>query len=302
MNRYFQNKFIVILFAFIFACSCKTEKQQKQGKKEESNVTKEEIDTSTVLLKYNETLFILPSPHQISLQIEKNDIDFNKNLLNSVESYKKYNTNFKQALNIGVYGSDLGYMNAYERGSDGISYLSVIKRLSDDLGIRGAVDGHKFKKIEENMENQDSLIYYMSSIYQSIDSYLKRNNRRDIGALIIAGGWIESVYLLSHAAIESDNSILINRLGEQKQPLNNLIELLSSYYYDSEKYTNLIDSLVDLSYEYDGIISNYYYKEPKVYPDKQLTVIQSETNMVISEYHLRTISKKIEMIRNKIIE
>ena len=299
MSSYFQYKHIVFILVLLSVCCCKSEKQQKP---DEKDITKEKIDTSAVLLKYNETLFILPSPHQITHKIENNNVEFNKDLLNPVESYKKYNTNFKQALNIGVYGSDLGYMNAYEQGTDGISYLSVIKKLSEDLGIRGAIDGHKFQKIEENMKNQDSLIYYMSCAYQSIDSYLKQNNRKEIGALIIAGGWIESVYLLSKAAVESNSNQLINRLGEQKQPLNNLIELLSSYYYDSEKYTELIDLLVDLAYEYDGIISNYYYNEPQVFPDKHLTIIQSETNVVISEYHLRTISNKIEKIRNKIIE
>ncbi|MGM0496616.1 MAG: hypothetical protein ACQESJ_01735 [Bacteroidota bacterium] len=299
MSSYFHYTYIAFFFALLFVFSCKSEKQEKP---EEKDVSKEEIDTSAVLLKYNETLFILPSPHQITLQIEKNNVDFNKDLLNSVENYNRYNTNFKQALNIGVYGSDLGYINAYKQGSDGVSFLSVIKKLAEDLGVRGALDGQKFQQIEENMENKDSLIYYTSSAYKSIDSYLKRNNRKEIGALIIAGGWIESVYLLSRAAVESNNQTLINRLGEQKQPLNNLIELLSSYYYDSEKYTRLIDSLVDLAYEYDGIISNYYYKEPQVFPEEQLTVIQSETNVVISKYHLRTIADKIEKIRNKIIE
>jgi hypothetical protein len=142
----------------------------------------------------------------------------------------------------------------------------------------------------------------MSSTYRLIDSYLKKNDRKEIGALIIAGGWIESVYILSQAILESNNRNLINRLGEQKHPLNNLIELLSSYYYDSDKYTSLIDSLVDLAYEYDGIMYNYYYEEPKIYPEKKLTVVQSRSNVVISKYHIQSIAGKIEKIRNKIIE
>jgi hypothetical protein len=299
MHRILQQKYIVYLFVLIIAYACKPD---KDGETEQSNVSKEEIDTSAVLLKYNETLFTVPSPYQATRQLEKNDIALNKNLLNSIDNYKKYNTSFKQALNIGIYGTDLGYLNVYGQSTDCISYFTAIKKLSEDLGIKGAIDAVKLKKIEKNLQSQDSLLYYMSSTYRLIDSYLKKNDRKEIGALIIAGGWIESVYILSQAVLESNNRDLINRLGEQKHPLNNLIELLSSYYYDSDKYTNLIDSLVDLAYEYDGIMYNYYYKEPEIYPEKKLTVIRSNSNVVISKYHIQSIANKIEKIRNKIIQ
>lgn len=299
MHRILQQKYIVFLFILIFAYACKPD---QGGKTEQSNVSKDEIDTSAVLLKYNETLFTVPSPYQATSILEKNDIALNKSLLNSVNNYKRYNTSFKQALNIGVYGTDLGYLNIYGQSTDCISYFSVIKKLSEDLGIKGALDAQKLNRIEKNIQNKDSLLYYMSSTYRLIDSYLKKNDRKEIGALIIAGGWIESVYLLSQAILESNNRNLINRLGEQKHPLNNLIELLSSYYYDSDKYTSLIDSLVDLAYEYDGIMYNYYYEEPRIYPDKKLTVVQSRSNVVISKYHIQSIAGKIKKIRNKIIE
>jgi hypothetical protein len=158
------------------------------------------------------------------------------------------------------------------------------------------------QEIENKITQQDSLLYFLTNTYRLFDSYLKKNNRKEMGALIIAGGWIESLYILSKTIENKPKRQLINRLGEQKQPLNNLIELLSSYYYESDNYTQLIDSLVDLAYAYDGIIYNYYYNEPEVYPDKHLTVIKSKSNVVLSEYHLRNIAKKIENIRNKIID
>jgi hypothetical protein len=90
-------------------------------------------------------------------------------------------------------------------------------------------------------------------------------------------------------------------LGEQKYVLDHLIDLLSSYYYDSERYTQLVDALVDIAYEYDGVIYNYYYKEPLVKEDEKLTIIRSSSNVVISQYHLRTISNKLRNLRNKIV-
>ena len=290
--------FLIGVWVVLFVSCAKDNKETN----DKTDSPKKEIDTTTVLLKYNETVFTMPSPYQATYTIREQNIDFNQNLLNSVENYKKYNTSFKQALNVGVYGTDLGYLSLYDQNTISISYFSAIKKLSEDLGINNAVDQRKLKKIENNIKNKDSLLFFLSNTYRLFDQYLKNNSRKEIGALIIAGGWIESIYILSQTILHSNNRSLINRLGEQKHPLNNLIELLSSYYYNSEKYKNLTDALVDLAYEFDGIIYNYYYEEPEVHPENKRTVIKSSSNVVISEYHLKTIADKIAKLRQNIIE
>ncbi len=287
---------LIILMAFLLSCK----KDQKKNK-QDSQVEKEKIDKSTVILKYNESLFTIPSPYQATYTIKENNIKFNEELLNPEENYKSYTTNFKQALNIGVYGTDLGYLTIYNQNTSTISYFNIVKKISEELGLHQALSSKQLKETEAKIEQQDSLLFFLTNTYRHFDSYLKENNRKEIGALIIAGGWIESLYILSQTIKDNPTRQLINRLGEQKQPLNNLIELLSFYYYESQNYTQLIDSLVDLAYAYDGIIYNYYYEEPEVYPEKQLTIIKSRSNVVLSEYHLRNIAKKIENIRNKII-
>ncbi len=182
-----------------------------------------------------------------------------------------------------------------------ISYFTVIKKLSQELGIHNALQINIIDKIEKNIDNQDSLLFYLTGSYRQFDSYLKSNNRKDIGVLIITGGWIESIYILSHCAVDSKNRQLINRLGEQKHPLDNLIEILSPYYYLSKDFSNLIDDLVDLAYEFDGIIYSYSYEQSEVNTEKKHTLVKSKSNVIISEYHLKTIANKISSIRNKII-
>jgi hypothetical protein len=91
-------------------------------------------------------------------------------------------------------------------------------------------------------------------------------------------------------------------LGEQKHPLDNLIEVLTPLYYKSDEYAKLIDMFIDLAYEFDGIIYSYSYKEPKIDVDNKIIYINSESRVIISEYHLDIISKKIEDIRNFMIE
>lgn len=292
------RRVFVFILAGAFIISCKTQTDEKQI---EERIPLREIDTSTVLLKINNTLFTLPSPYQASFSIRNSHINYEKSLLNLPDNVSNYSTNFKQAINVGIYGTDLGYLNIYDQVPDVISYFTVIKKLSQELGIHNALQINIIDKIEQNIDNQDSLLFYLTGTYRQFDSYLKSNNRKDIGVLIITGGWIESLYILSHCAVDSKNRQLINRLGEQKHPLDNLIEILSPYYYLSKDFSNLIDDLVDLAYEFDGIIYSYSYEQSEVNPDKKHTLVKSKSSVIISEYHLKTITNKISSIRNKLI-
>ncbi|NOQ27677.1 MAG: hypothetical protein GQ564_20120 [Bacteroidales bacterium] len=289
--------FIYIVASFVFF-SCG---QPANNQDRENRIPLEEIDTSTVLIKLSNNLFTLPSPYQATYTIKNSDIGFQKSYLNPPDNLSNYNTNFQQAINIGIYGTDLGYLNIHNQIPDVISYFTVIKRLSQELGINSAIQIELIEKIEKNIDKQDSLLYYLTNTYRQFDSYLKTNNRKDIGVLIVTGGWIESLYILSQSAVDSKNRQLINRLGEQKHPLDNLIEILSPYYYKSKDFSLLIDDLVDLAYEFDGIIYSYTYEKPKIHPDKKHTIVNSTSNVIISEYHLKTIANKISSIRNKII-
>jgi len=261
----------------------------------------EAMDTTGLLLRYHNNLFSIPSPYEAAYIIRQHDVNFRGELLNDPNRYSRYNTSFKKALNLGIYGTDLGYLNIFNRDKELHSYFKVFKSLAGDLGLRNALAPAELETVKNSFMTGDSAVYYLSSTYRKFDAYLKENNRQKMGALILAGGWIESNYVLSQMVQSSDERQLINRLGEQKYVLENLIELLSSYYYEANRYTELVDALVDIAYEYDGVIYNYYYKKPVVKEEQKLTIIRSTSNVVISEYHIRTISKKLSELRNKIV-
>jgi len=288
----------IIIFTGLSFYSCKNVSDKESA---EIKSPSQEIDTSTVLLKFNNTIFTLPSPYQATYSVKKSNLEFERSILNPPDNVSNYSTNFQQSLNIGIYGTDLGYLNIYDQVPEVISYFTVIKKLSSELGIQNALQTNIIDKIEKNIDNQDSLLTYLTNTYKQFDSYLKNNNRKEIGALIVAGGWIESLYILSQGAVNSKNRQIINRIGEQKHPLDNLIEILSPYYYKSKEFSDLVDSLVDLAYEFDGIIYNYTYEEPEIEINKKHTLVKSTSNVIISEYHLKTIANKISSIRNKII-
>jgi hypothetical protein len=164
-----------------------------------------QIDSSFLqnptIVKINNRLFSIPSPFQVAILVKDNKVAFNKELLNPVQNQINYSTTFKQALNLGVYGADLSYLNIYEQLPDAAGYFAVIKVLSKELGILSTLDENTIKRIEDNSNNKDSLLYILSTIYRDADAYLFNSNRNEVGLLIIAGGWVESLYIMTQTLI-----------------------------------------------------------------------------------------------------
>ncbi len=294
----FYRVIIVLVIALPILNSCGSGSNKEQSAESKADLLP---DTLSMLVKFENSLFPLPSPYQASTLIKKKNIPFDESIASSIDNYQHFSTAFKKALNLGIYGTDLSYLNIYDRTPESISYLSVIKNLSDQLGISASFDESFFSSIEKNINNKDSLLVILSKTYRNTDSYLRVNDRKNIGSLILAGGWVESLYILTRIGKGTNDREIINRIGEQKHPLDNLIEILTPYYYKSQEFSTLIDGLIDLAYEFDGVIYTYSYKEPKIDVDKKIIYINSESRVVMSAYHLETVSKKIEAIRNQII-
>lgn len=288
---------IFAISSLLFSCNGDTKDDQVEDKIQNS------IDSNaSTLIKFDNTLFSMPSPYEIAFLVKRANLEYNKDMLNPYNKSHNYVTNFDKALNMGIYGSDLGYLTLYEQNSDAIQYFSVVKILSQELNIENAFDKKTVNRIESNIGNKDSLMYIVSTSYRKADQYLKDNNRNDIGVLVLAGGWIESTYTLAELAKQSKKTEILTRIAEQKHPLDNLIKLLSPFYNNSKEYAELTDQLIDLAYDFDGIDITYTYAAPTVDEKNKMTVINSKSEVNFTDQQLKTITEKIEKIRNNIVK
>jgi hypothetical protein len=187
-------------------------------------------------------IFSIPSPVQTAFLIKDVGVPFNSDYVNPAENVANYSSNFSKALNLGVYGADLGYLTIYEQTDGALKYLKSVRGLSKELGLEGAFDEKLAERFSSNIGNQDSMLVFVSDAYRNSDKYLKDNDKNHIAALVLAGGWIESMYIAADAAISSNNSLLIERLGDQKNPLASLIKMIGQYNNDSD-YEDLINEL-----------------------------------------------------------
>lgn len=289
--------FLLSVAAFIgFGCEGDTAKTEDQENNASEAVNLEEDQ----LLKMGGKLFSIPSPIQTASLIKDANATYNKDILNTPSKVNNYSTNFKKAVNLGVYGADLGYVTLYDQTQDAISYLTAIKSIADDIGVSSAFDVGLVQRFEQNMGNKDSLLSLVSEAYKSSDRYLKNNEQNDIGAVILAGGWIESLYFATTTASKTKNKDIVKRVGEQKTALNNLLRLLSPY-RDSANIDALVVELLELNDLYNKVNTVYTYEEPTTDEANKITTINSTSSVSVSDEQLEVISEKIMKIRTDII-
>ena len=246
-------------------------------------------------------MFSIPSPVQMSLMLKDEIGIFNEEMITDPENVSSYTTTYKKAINMGVYGADLGYSTIFENNTKALSYLSSVEGLADELGIAGAFDEALIERFIENGNNQDSMLVIMSDGYREGDKFLKDNEQHDIATLILTGGWIESLYFATTSYNQKNSQDIANRIGEQKSSLLTIIELLEDYNKD-EFYSQLIEDLKDLKIDFDQVVYNYQFINPQTVESQGLTVIKSKTSVSIDKETMDNIVAKVSVIREKLIK
>lgn len=293
------HSLILLAVVSVMATSCSNKSSKNHAK--DIDLSIQNIDSLSQTIKFSNTLFSLPSPYQLTMLVRNTGVSFNSNLLNSLENNQNYTSSFDKCVNLGVYGADLAYMSIYEQAPLIVSLFSVIKSLSNDLDLTSAFSKELVERIENNVNDKDSLMNIVSGAYRDMDVYMKETQRQREGALVLAGGWIESMYILSQLTVETKSDALAQRIGESRQPLDNLIKILSPYYHDAPEIESLLDELVELADIFAGVESQYTYVVPEIDAEKKMTIVKSVTKITISDDVLSEIAEKVSVIRESII-
>ena len=291
---------IGLIVLVLAACSSKKPDDQAFLKSLDSVQTKGTTIDEEVI---NSILQQIPSPLEISVLLKESGTKYNSNILNTTDNLSKYNSNYKKALNLGVYGTDLGYTNIYEQNQDGIKYLTSIKSLADGLNIGQFFDIETIARLAANSKNLDSLLLITTQNFNSINHYLQTQSRANLSVLLLTGGWIEAMQITCQvAAKDPKNKNLQEKIGEQKIILEQIV-LLLSFYKDDENMASLLKDLSDLKVAFDKINIIYTYKESTMKIVDGVAVIEdnSTTTINITDKDIAAITSLTNSIRNKII-
>jgi len=245
----------------------------------------------------------ISSPVEIANLLLKLDVPFSQNYLATSVDANKLSTNFDKAIKLGILGADLGYLNMYEKTGSSLDVLSSIRKLAEDIKVGQFFDFESIKRLSKNKSNLDSLLFISIDSYTKIDNYLRDNDRGQLSALMIIGVWIEGQYLATQVISKVPDKMLMDRVGEQKIILNDLIFLLVPYCNHDSEYSALCKNLQEIKDKYHDVRITYTQGDPiSVEKDGGLTVTQTETSVVeMSKEQLDGIIEITKNIRNRLV-
>lgn len=242
----------------------------------------------------------IASPIEVAALISSINIPFSTSYLADPEKLSTNTTSFEMAYSLGVLSADLGYLNMYEKTGTAVNYLASINRLADALQIGQFFDFATIKRLATSSSNLDSLMFISINSFNNMDDYLRETDRSNLSSMMIAGVWMEGLYLATQVAHQSSSEDLKSMIGEQKIILNDLL-LVLKHYKNETVIARYIEDFEEIKQVYTDVKITYEMGEPEtIEKDGMLMVIQSETSHVImSDETLEQIIELTKEIRKR---
>lgn len=246
----------------------------------------------------------IPSPLEIAVLLKQSGTNYDISLLNGTKNLSNYNSNYKKALNLGVYGTDLGYTNIYEQNQDAFEFLTAIRELADGLSIGQFFDFGVIRRLATNSRNLDSLLLITTKNFNHINASLQEQQRANLSVLLLTGGWLEALHIICQVTERNmANEELKERIGEQKIILENIMLLLSFYSDSNPNIKELADRMMELQAQFDNIEITQTYAESTLEEVNGIVTISnnSTTTINITDENIREIARITSSIRDYII-
>jgi len=272
MKKWLNSVTVALFVMLLIGTSC-----DERGAQKESDVNQVEIDsTKSTLVNISGKLFSIPSPIQTASLIDRDKAPYRIDVLADYEAIDNVPDRNMRAMNLGIFGIDMVYSSFYEDAQNALNYYKAIDQLATNLEIKSAIDKNLIKRVGANVDEPDSLILLSSKFYESLDAYLKQNDRTEIAALVLTGAWIESTML---TALSKDEAAR-EALAAQSKASATLHKLISDIELNNKVFKIELDSLNN---SFQQIEKNYKFITPEVFPEQKRTVIKSESSHNISD-------------------
>jgi hypothetical protein len=298
MKVLFNYFYITILLIIIILSGCSTNNKSLSPDNDTLSDINENHGNRVKTIFYN-----LPSPIEMTTIIGKSGAIYKPDILNPFSNVENYITSTKLALNFGTYCTDMSYVRIYDQIQLSMSYLSSIKKVYQKLNVPEEIGKTAFIRMENNMNNKDSMLQIISETTTNIDSYLKDNEQSNTSTLIISGGWIEALFI-STQIVDYDNPKnhdIINRIAEQKYSFENLLILLQSYPNDND-LKELYKMIFVLKPFFDNIKIDIEKGEIVTDESKKHTYLKSKTIINFKKSDFNEIKRIISEVRKKVVE
>lgn len=245
----------------------------------------------------------LPSPLESAMLIKSAGAIFDPKFLNPVENAKRYTTKSSQALNLGIYTCDLSFASLNDKTQLIISYMEAAKKMAEGLDILDAIDQKTQDELTDNLGNKEVLMDMISQTFLNSNSYLADNDQANLASMVLAGGWIEGLYISTQLVDlkEFKGNRLVSTIIDQKLSIGILLSLL-----DSSKGTDYVDSLIvqmnDLNKVFEKIKIKTGPVKTEIDKTTNVTVLRSEVTTDMSLEIFKELTNKVAEIRGSFVK
>jgi hypothetical protein len=261
---------LLAAFLMVSFSSCRNQKASDKDKTADTG-TEEAYDQKAEVIK-EISEYPLPTSFDVTRLLVEAGASYILNLCNPVNNVNRYISLKSKALNLGVYGADLSYAATYNQAQETMQYLDVSRELVEDLEIEAGFNDELVSSIERNIDNVDSLILIISNSFFNTYEYLASNEQDDMSILVMAGSWVEALYITTQISlISKDNSEIIDIISNQSSSLDKLLEVMAPI--------RVIDTGADI-YEALTGLQEIYQRAGTDFSPKQLDELIEKTEEI----------------------
>jgi hypothetical protein len=305
MKNIFLSKISLLgLGATLLLASCGNGNKPDGEEDQLADSTKVDTAAANANVSSNEMSYQIPSPKEMFYFIRQVGSKNNKrtDVLNSPDNAKSYGDPKSKAVNFGIYSCDLTYCSIFEIGTEAIKYFKVVKQLGDEIGVSTSVKPEMLKRLEKNMGTPDSLVEIADDMYFSSFETLQNGQQGNTLALVVAGGYIEGLYIATNLIKYDKNNPAVERIAGEKFTLENIIDFMKKYESDAG-VKDVIGKLGELKTAFDQEVTEKKAEkteEKKGKKEKKVVIGEGE-ELLMTEAQYKVISDKVAAIRNSFI-
>ena len=294
----FKNKLSILIFSLpiLFLLGC--ENPEKETLSDLPAIENKEISDEKIQAIY----FGVPSPMETTIILKNSGAEFEASIMYPLENYEKELNQFETSILLGMYSTDLNYCILSSKKKETLEELNAVISLAKQIHLDAVVNESTKHRVEYNLNNRDSMQVIIGSTFWKMETIMKENDRDALSSLIVAGGWIEGLYLACELAeINPDNSLIQQIIADQKYTISNLNELLSFFEYDEEIEEALISPLKEIEKIFDEIKKDEYEEtnsDNKEFLDD--LIIGKYFKLKFTPEIISSIHSSIEAVRNEL--
>ncbi len=291
-----QRPLFVLLMAILMlvGVSC-----SKSGGDQDQNSREFDEASESTRQQIEEVAGNIPPPSEIPYLLQATGAEFNQSLINTRDKVDQYTShNDRAALNLGVYAADIGYLTSYDKTQEAIDYLSSCKTLSDDLGLIGTFDAELMEKFEKHISNKDSLTRLLDRTMKKSQEYMKDANRNKLSSLVVAGSFIEGLYIATgliksypkNILPEDNRNLILTPLMrvvlDQKGSVSEMVKIL-----ENAEQTEMVTAIREDFKTLEETYRNLNIEEQ---------IKNNRADLVLSDKNLEGITNVVEKIRKRV--